>query len=100
MVEKVEVQLSTHAAGPEGRALRPTSIFATETEVAEADQLHSELQVVVGRRNLEGRGGYVGLGEWEVARTVKNDSNGTEFEIRFGYYHFLMPMHLLKLRLQ
>lgn len=36
--------------------------------------------------------------EWEVTRTVKHDSNGMEFDVKFGF-KFTLGMHLLKLRM-
>lgn len=81
-------------------SLRPTAIFRTAKEVAEADRLHSELEKAGGEESdsdeLDEEDDHR---EWEVTRTIKNESNGMEFEVKFGY-SFSQGMHLLKLRLK
>jgi hypothetical protein len=92
MVERIEVQLNASGDGGEYRALRPHSIFRNTAEVDEADRLHSELEKNGGMVNNAGVDK-----EWEVVRTVKHESNGTEFEIRFGF-NFTRRAHMLRLR--
>lgn len=91
MVEQVAIQLHASADGVEFCALRPPSIFRTAAEVAEADQLQSELKPMLEVEDDD-------KVKWEVIRAVKNGSNNVEIEVGFGF-DVTWQAHILKLRL-
>lgn len=91
VVERVEVKLYPTVPAYINDAeepLRPSLIFRSAVEVAEADRMHSELMGDATRER-----------EWQVSRIVKHDSNGMEFVARFGF-DFSLRLHLLTLTLK
>lgn len=89
MVERVKIRVTCDSFTAEP-LLRPASIFRTSAEIMEADLLHAEHE----EGGPEDR-------EWEVTRRIKHESNGIEFDVRFGFkFSFFQYAYLLKLQLK